>query len=73
MVPLKVKRENLAMTIKRKTNGWAHFAAKRETKVARTNQPKQQIKDGNKEDDDEDDSKVKFFLKVGKHKKLKFF
>ena len=40
-----------------------------------TNMPTQTCvdKDGNKEDDDKDDSKVKFFLKVGNHKKLKFF
>ena len=40
-----------------------------------TNVPTQTCvdKDGNKEDDDKDDSKVKFFLKVGNHKKLKFF
>ena len=30
-------------------------------------------RDDNKSDDDEDDSKVEFFLKVGKHKKFKFF
>ena len=29
----KAKREHLAMMIKRKTNGGAHFAANRETKV----------------------------------------
>ena len=40
-----------------------------------TNMPTQTCidKDDNKGDDDEDDSKVKFFLKVGKHKKFKFF
>ena len=30
-------------------------------------------KDDKKEDDDEDDGKVEFFVKIGKHKKFKFF
>ena len=30
-------------------------------------------KDDKKEDEDEDDGKVEFFVKVGKHKKFKFF
>ena len=53
LIRLKAKRKNLVMTMKRKTNGGAHFAAKRETKAkaspfslpnqaARANQPKQQ-------------------------------
>ena len=80
MIHLKAKGKNLGMIMmmmKRKTNGGVHFAAKRESSnqsFQATNIPTQTFVDkDNNEDDDKNDNKVEFFVKVGKHKENKFF